>query len=83
LIIVVTIAFMFFIIKLHTSFLGLKVIIHYVSRLSICWHLVHVHFLFFICEVVIRGVMSSELIKFIRVSEIVSGVRLLPQAALT
>ena len=27
--------------------------------------------------------MSSELIKFIRVSEIVSGVRLLPQAALT
>jgi hypothetical protein len=80
---VVTIAILLFIIILHTGFLSLEVIVHGVSRISICWQLVHVHFLFFICEVVVRGVMNSELIKFIRVSEIVSGVRLLPQAALT
>ena len=50
---VVTIAILFFNIKLHTCFLGLEVIIHYVSRLSICWHIVHVHF-FFICKVIVR-----------------------------
>jgi hypothetical protein len=54
LIMVVSIPILFFNNKLHSGLLGLEVIVHDVSRLSICWHLVHVHFFFFICEVVIR-----------------------------
>ena len=50
----VVVSVLFFKIEIHAGFLGLEVIVHDVSRFSVCWHIVHVHFFFFICEVVVR-----------------------------